>query len=589
MTFDPFAASLGIAFVPVDRESKNAYHDDWPNVQFSSEFFKPTDNIGGIWGERSGGIVDIDNDAHAACRAARRVFTSGPSWGRAGKRDSHFLVRSPGAKTRKFKNPFTGDMIVEIRSTGSQSVLPPSVHPSGERYTWERQGEPEMIDPVRLESMVGEVATAALIATFWTGSRHDFALRLAGYFVKRGMKEDRATRIMQLVIDAAEDEEPADRLRAVTDTYRQFAEGEDISADFSGVLKDDAKTFIKTLDAWLDIKQRRFRLHSEQTLLARPAAAFLVSGILVQGSLIALVAEPNVGKTFLANDLALHIAAGERSWLGRALHVAGPVLYVIGEGLGRFKYRVIAWKQTHKVSGVLPFHWIDEPVPLTDESAASAFIKEVSPLRPALVVLDTLSRCLMGANENSQEDMGKAIAVCDELRARTGAAVLMLHHTKKDGSVERGSTVLRGAADTLLMLKEEPRGVLTLTCEKQKDADAFEPITLVRRSIQLDDVIEPETGEPVSSCVIRIASDDDLRQGDVQRRNRVVDFVAKHPGVTKNDIAKGLGGRKADLVQEIDKLASARILKFEKGDRNHVRVFVGEGEAPRWRNCEPFP
>jgi hypothetical protein len=33
---------------------------------------------------------------------------------------------------------------------------------------------------------------------------------------------------------------------------------------------------------------------------------------------------------------------------------------------------------------------------------------------------------------------------------------------------EPGSTV---AADTLLLLKEETRGILTLTCETQKDAD----------------------------------------------------------------------------------------------------------------------
>ncbi len=576
MKFDEYARSLIIAFVPISSETKRPYHADWPNRDFTADDYRDNDNVGGKWGEPSGGICDVDLDTVLACRAGELALIEGPRYRRAGKRASHVLVRSHGAKTKKFIDPFTEKMIVEIRSTGAQSVLPPSVHPSGERYEWEREGLPIIIDPPELETKVGEIAFAALAASLWLGSRHDFALALAGYFVKRQVPLDRAERLIHFVVHAANDDEGDDRLRAVRDTYARFANGDEINANFSAFLKDEAaiKTFVKTLDSWLDIRRRRFRIHSEQTLLSRPAAAFLVSGLLVQGSLIALVADPNVGKTFLANDLALSVAAGSKEWLGRKMHAAGPVLYVIGEGLGRFKYRVLAWKQAHSVNGVLPFHWIDEPVPLLDEDAAQAFIREVAPLRPALVIFDTLSRCLMGGNENSQEDMGKAVAVCDELRARTGCAVVLVHHTKKDGTVERGSTVLRGAADTLLMLKEESRGILTLSCEKQKDADAFEPISLVRTGIQLDGVIEHETGEPASSCVIQLATGADTERAERLNKSRTLAFVRAHPGVTRDDICKAHGGRRADIRREIGDLITSGELREAKGERNHKQLFV---------------
>jgi hypothetical protein len=183
----------------------------------------------------------------------------------------------------------------------------------------------------------------------------------------------------------------------------------------------------------------------------------------------------------------------------------------------------------------------------------------------------------MGGNENSQEDMGRAIAVCDELRARTGASVLLLHHMRKDGTVERGSTVIRGAADTLLTLKEEARGILTLSCEKQKDADAFEPLTLVRRGIQLDGIVEPETGEPASSCVIQLADETDKARAARVQQSAVLAFVRAHPGATRDDVCKAVGGRRVDLRREINELVSGGEIREAKGERNHKQLYVTEG------------
>jgi len=96
-----------------------------------------------------------------------------------------------------------------------------------------------------------------------------------------------------------------------------------------------------------------------------------------------------------------------------------------------------------------------------------------------LVIIDTLARCMAGGDENSARDMGRLIQSADMIRDLTSAAVLLVHHTNKSGESERGSTALRGAVDTLLSLKKSESGIITLTCEKQKDGAPFQPIEMV--------------------------------------------------------------------------------------------------------------
>ena len=50
---------------------------------------------------------------------------------------------------------------------------------------------------------------------------------------------------------------------------------------------------------------------------------------------------------------------------------------------------------------------------------------------PKLIIFDTLARCMVGGDENSPLDMGRAVAAADRVRVETGAAVLLVHHPTK--------------------------------------------------------------------------------------------------------------------------------------------------------------
>jgi len=100
-------------------------------------------------------------------------------------------------------------------------------------------------------------------------------------------------------------------------------------------------------------------------------------------------------------------------------------------------------------------HFITEPVNLLDSRqvfALIAMLRQVpGPL--VLIVIDTLSRCMPGGDENSPKDMGAAVAAIDRLRVTFGSHALVLHHTARDTDRERGHTSLRGAADTMIALR----------------------------------------------------------------------------------------------------------------------------------------
>ena len=85
------------------------------------------------------------------------------------------------------------------------------------------------------------------------------------------------------------------------------------------------------------------------------------------------------------------------------------------------------------------------------------------PEPPALLVVDTMARTMVGGDENSARDVGLFIAALDGQSVGTR---LVVHHAGKGGD-ERGSSALRGAADVIARVEREglsPR--VDVVCDK---------------------------------------------------------------------------------------------------------------------------
>jgi hypothetical protein len=227
-----------------------------------------------------------------------------------------------------------------------------------------------------------------------------------------------------------------------------------------------------------------------------PAVQFLVDRLIPIGAAAEVHGPPGSGKSFLALALACCVATG-RGFCGHDVK-RGAVVYVVGEGLAGIGARVRAWKTEYGAAASAGLYFRNGPVHLLDPIDVTRFVARVKALEapPALIVLDTLARCMVGGDENSAKDMGLVIAAIDRIRHETGAAILIVHHTRKDGEQERGSTALRGAIDAMLAVKNDA-GSITIACEKQKDAAEFQPIVLRLKPVGPSCVLisVPKSGE----------------------------------------------------------------------------------------------
>src|SRR5579864_4083340 len=94
----------------------------------------------------------------------------------------------------------------------------------------------------------------------------------------------------------------------------------------------------------------RFRLHRVTDILDSPSPEWRIDKLLPIGGLTMLYAPQGQAKTFLALDLALSIAS-DQPFHGRKVK-PGSVIYVLGEGRGGLKKRIIAWLREHRLSDV---------------------------------------------------------------------------------------------------------------------------------------------------------------------------------------------------------------------------------------------
>ena len=221
----------GWALVPIPKGEKGPRLSNWQHSTFTESDFKITDNIGVKLGDPSNGLTDVDLDCQQAIDCAASLLPKTQRiHGRKSKRRSHYWYVTTGIKSEGFKD-IDGSMLVEIRSTGGQTVLPPSTHPSGERLEWEIFKSAETVDSVLLHDSVVWVATASILARHWpeSGSRHDAAGQIAGLLLTLRVPPIVVVPIVEAAATAAGDPEVKDRVAFAQSTVTSFLANEPVT------------------------------------------------------------------------------------------------------------------------------------------------------------------------------------------------------------------------------------------------------------------------------------------------------------------------------------------------------------------------
>ncbi|WP_406736967.1 AAA family ATPase [Thioclava sp. GXIMD4215] len=229
---------------------------------------------------------------------------------------------------------------------------------------------------------------------------------------------------------------------------------------------------------------------------------YMVKGWLDREALSVVYGESNVGKTFFALDMALHVAAGE-PWYGAKVQ-GGLVVYIAAEGGSGLASRIDAFKReksdlAKRIAEEGNFELLSLTMDFCAPGDGEALADVISSRRPRLIIVDTLARSMGNGDENTAQDMGRFVKNMDFIRAETGAHVMVIHHSGKDASKgARGSGALRAAVDTEIELTRDEM-IITAEAKKQRDMATGQTFSYMLEPVFLG---KDEDGDAVTSCIV---------------------------------------------------------------------------------------
>lgn len=432
---------------------------NWTLDDSRSACFTETDNIGLSHGPSK--TTDVDLDCDEARILAPHYLPLTSTFGRQSTPASHWLYLCAGQNV-KFKWPVKQGgkpHILEVLGEGAQSIVPPSLHvESGETVEWDGADNPAPVQYTDLLNCCRRLAAASLVLHYWgEGSRDESAAALSGMLVKGGWTPAEIEDWLSPILDAAGDEEAGDRLKKPELAEANLHGKGGRQLGFTRLAELWGKDVAECLKQWLvkeDTKTQFPMTRASDFVAQGRRGSWLIKHVLPAGKTLTVVyGAPGSGKSFMVLDMACHVARGIE-WRDHKTE-QGSVVYICCEGSGGFSDRIRAYNRQYGGSD-MPLYVISKtPNFLPGSTDYEGLVESISTVPDVkLVVVDTLSRTIAGGNENSPEVITSAIAQCELISDKTGAAVILVHHTGKDSTKgARGHSSLLGAADAEYMVE----------------------------------------------------------------------------------------------------------------------------------------
>ncbi len=203
---------------------------------------------------------------------------------------------------------------------------------------------------------------------------------------------------------------------------------------------------------------KELKIYSSEYIMNTPMKPieYCVDGLISQG-LFVLAGAPKVGKSWLALDMCLSIAKGEKV-LGKETLCGHAVYLSLEDSLIRLQNRL--YELTDEPSDNLNFAIMAESISNGLPEQIEYCRKRFDDLK--IVFIDTL-QMVRNESESSYSSDYKELSVMKALADKLGIAIVLVHHTRKCSDSDpfnmiSGSTGLSGCVDGSMVLIESKRG-----------------------------------------------------------------------------------------------------------------------------------
>lgn len=447
----------GWSVLPVRPEEKRPYMTNWlqytktraPKAMVEAWFNNLSGaGVGVVTGKISNMVVlDVEHDCPYPIENLLKKYPT-QMIAKSGGGGYHLFYQYPTNQPRVSNRVriFEG---ADLRADGGFIVLPPTMHPSGNRYTWVKRGPLGAFPVALLELQAqprvqGEGWITEALRGVSEGGRNDACARLAGYFFKKGMNSDI---VEALLLDWNERNEPPLPVHEVRTTIKSIERSHATGGNqFTQVQFTDDRASIPTPEQ----EQSSFGvMHMADYVkgYGGEGVSWLVDDWLPDKSITFLVSPPESYKTWLLLDLAVSVSAGV-PFLGKfAVNSPGPTLIIQQEdshsGLTD-RLALIVEQKLNALPKLGDGEWTvpampdipiyvhpDRQLRFDNPKVLEEMEKQIASIKPKVIMIDPLYSTT-SSTDNYMADLANRMMVLKTWRDKYGCSFLIAHHSKKN-------------------------------------------------------------------------------------------------------------------------------------------------------------
>jgi DNA-binding transcriptional ArsR family regulator len=587
----------GWSILPVKPEEKRPYMTNWLQYTKTRATREMVENwfrslsgagVGAVTGRISNMIV---LDVESWCKTPiEEILKKYPTQmiARSGSGGYHFYYQYPQtvSKVSNRVGIFEG---ADLRADGGFIVLPPTIHPNGNRYEWIKKGplgafpmallEAESKPQVQNEGWITEALRGVS-----EGGRNDTCARLAGYFFKKGVSADI---VEALLLDWNEKCDPPMPLRELRTTLKSIERSHSgAETQFTSVQFENDQTPEEQKNSGFDV----MKMSDYVKGYGGEGVSWLVEDWLPDKSITFLISPPESYKTWILLDLAVSVAAGVPFLGGYRVNQAGPTLIIQQEdshtGLTD-RLALIVEQKMNADTRLERDQWQVPAIPdipiyihpsrmlrFDNKKVIEELEKQIEIIKPKVILIDPLYSTT-ASTDNYMSDLANQMMVLKTWRDKYGCSFVIAHHSKKNldpDSTARedswGSQFLNAFLEAGWQIRRNPRlpNNEVIVRRHSKVMGNQSPISLT---------FNISTKYPMKYEVISKAYDAPT-PSNAQRQPAQANLLdlLKKGDMTQTDICEQTGKSKSTISRQIKQLEAAGLISHMPDGKWHVREEV---------------